>query len=426
MDGRRVRTLPPAELAHRLRLSPLLRRLARIVEPVTLYLTGGSLRDRLLGIPTADLDLVVEDDAETVAHRLGRELGGTVVPLGTPPAVTWRLAGRRWHVDILGIPRGELRRDVTRRDFTVNAILWRLPAGPLLDLTGGLDDLAAGRLAVIDPRNLHHDPLRVLRGLRLVATRPMLSLTAEAERHLAAARHGLGRVAAERVTAELRLLLGGSGVRRALRIAWRVGVLAVLHPSWRGVEECDQLLAMAERLAGLASSPGFLRQGAEAAALAVLAAPAAGFPQSWDAAAAEAALCAVGFPERAARRAAQAAALGELLAACLGTGDSGGRALAARQLPVLPTALAWAVARRGGGGDEARALLRWAKRFALRPPLLRGDEVAKVLSLPPGPALAAAVQALKEARARGEVRTGRQARRWLEQRVDPAAKPLLE
>lgn len=426
MDGRRVRTLPPAELAHRLRVSPLLRRLARIAQPTTLYLTGGALRDRLLGISTADLDLVVEDDAQTVVRRLGEELGGTVVPLGTPPAVTWRLAGRRWHVDILGIPGGELRRDVTRRDFTVNAILWRLPAGPLVDLTGGLDDLAAGRLAAIDPRNFHDDPLRVLRGLRLVATRPMLSLTAETERHLAAARHGLGRVAAERVTAELRLLLGGPGVRRALRIARRIGVLEVLHPSWRGVDECEELLAVAGRLAELAARPGVLQRGAEAAALAVLAAPAAGFPHTWEATAAEGALRAIGFPERTARLAGQAAALGELFAPRLGTDDPGNRALAARHLRLLPAALAWAVARRGEGKHDARALHRWARRFAQRPPLLRGDEVAKVLSLSPGPALAAAVQALQEARARGEVRSGRQARRWLEQLVDPAAKPLLE
>lgn len=426
MDGRRVRTLHPAELARRLRLSPLLRRLARIAQPTTLYLTGGALRDRLLGVSTADLDLVVEDEAETVVRRLSEELGGTVISLGVPPARTWRLASRRWNVDILGIPRGELRRDVTRRDFTVNAVLWRLPAGPLLDLTGGLDDLAAGRLATIDPRNLHEDPVRVLRGLRLVATRPMLSLTAETERDLAAAAHGLARVAAERITTELRLILGGLGVRRALRSAWRLGVLAALHPSWRGVGECDQLLDTASRLAALAARPGFLQRGATRVALAVLAAPAAGFPETWDDVAAEKTLRSCGFAPRTARHAAQAAALGEFLAPRLGTGDPTTRVLATRHLRLLPDALAWAVARRVEGEEGARAVLRWAREFARRPPLLRGDEVAHALSLPHGPALADAVHALQEARARGEVRTAQQARRWLRRLVDPTAKPLVE
>lgn len=421
-----MRTLDQAELVRRLRASPLLRRLARDSEPATLYLTGGALRDRILGVSTSDLDVVVEGGAEAVARRLAARMGGTLIPLGTPPEVTWRLAGRRWHVDLLGIPPGGLRRDVIRRDYTVNAVLWRLPVGPLLDLTGGLDDLAAGRLAVIDPRNLRDDPLRVLRGLRLVATRPMLSLTAETERHLGNAKEGLAGVAAERVTAELRLLLAGPAARRALRTAWRLGVLAVLHPSWSAAVQCDELLEVAGRLAALTLRPGRLRAGAATAALAVLGAPAAGFPQAWHESAAAGVLRTCGFAPRTARQAAQAAALGELLAPHLVAGDPAGRALAVHDTTALPAALAWAVARRGGGEAEAAALLRWARRFSQRPPLLRGDDVAGLLSMAPGPALAEAVRALRDARARGEVRTRRQARRWLQRRVDPAAKPLLQ
>ncbi len=421
-----MRASDHAELARRLRASSLLRRLAHAANPNTLYLTGGALRDRLLGVATSDLDLVVEGDAEAVTRRLAGRMGGTVVPLGTPPQVTWRLVCRRWHVDVLGIARGGLCRDVTRRDYTVNAIVWRLPGGPLLDLAGGLDDLAAGRLSVIDPRNLHEDPLRVLRGLRLVATRPALSLTAETERHLVAAMEGLAGVAAERVTAELRLLLAGPAARRAVRAAWRLGVLAILHPSWRTATPMDELQEVAGRLAGLGGRPGPVSTGAPIAALAVLAAPAAGFPAAWHANAAAQALCACGFAPRTARLAALAAGVGEALAPRLDPGDPDTRAVAAEHVRLLPAALAWAVARRGGGEDEARSLLRWARRFRQRPPLLRGDEVAGLLSLAPGPALAEAVRGLQRARARGEVRTRAQARRWLVQRVDPEAKPLLQ
>lgn len=421
-----MRALDQTELAQRLRASPLLRRLAQAAAPATLYLTGGALRDRLLRVATSDLDLVVEGDAEAVVRRIATRMGGSVVPLGTPPHVTWRLADRRWHMDALGIDRGGLRRDVTRRDYTVNAILWRLPGGPLLDLTGGLDDLAAGRLTVIDPRNLREDPLRVLRGLRLVATRPMLSLTAASEQQLAAAREGLAGVAAERVTAELRLLLAGSASRRALRAAWRLGVLAVLHPSWRAAAHDDDLLDTAGRLAALGTRPGVLRAGAAVAVLAVLGAPAAGFPRAWNESAATEVLCACGFAPRTARQAAAAAAAGEALAPHLPAGGGDSHALAVEHFQILPAALAWAVARRGGGEDQARALWRWAQRFRRRPPLLRGDELAGLLSLPPGPAVAEAVRALQGARARGDVRTRGQARRWLARRVDPAAKPLLQ
>ncbi len=426
MDRRRVSVQDPARVARRLRASVLLRRLANAAAPNPLYLTGGALRDRLLGVATSDLDLVVEGDAEVVIRRLAAHLGGSVIPLGTPPRVTWRLACRRWHVDVLGIQPGGLRRDVIRRDYTVNAIVWRLPKGPLLDLTGGLDDLAAGRLSVIDPRNLRDDPLRVVRGLRLIATRPALSLTAETERQLVAAREGLAGVAAERITAELRMLLAGPGVRRAVRAAWRLGVLAVLHPSWRTVAAMDELLEVAGRLAALGGRAGPLRAGAATAALAVLAAPAAGFPGAWHESPASQALCAFGFAPRTARQAALAAAVGESLAPRLNSQDRDTRALAVEHLGLLPAALAWAVARRGNGEAEARSLLRWARRFARRPPLLRGDQVAALLSVTPGPAVAEAVRLLQRARARGEVCTRAQAQRWLVQRVDPRVKPLLE
>lgn len=414
-----------AQLARRLRASPLLRRLAREAGGATLYLTGGALRDRLLGVSTHDLDLVVEGDAKSLASRLGATLGGRPVPLGTHPEITWRVAGRRWQVDLLEIPRGGLGRDMTRRDFTVNAMFWRLPGGPLLDLTGGLDDLAAGRLVVVDPRNLRDDPLRVLRGLRLVATRPALSLTAQSERHLSDAREGLKTVASERVTAELRLLLTGPAAHRALRIAWRSGVIATLHPSWQSVGQSDEVFELAGRLAALAGHGSALRAGAHTASLAVLAAPAAGFPHTWSEAAAAEVLAAVGFARRTAWQAARAAGLGQLLAPLLAAGDPECRALAAEHPHLLPAALAWAVASRGGGADGACALLRWMRGFVRRPPLLRGDEVATLLSLPPGQRLAAAVHALRRAHARGDVRTRAQAKRWLRQRVDPTAHALL-
>lgn len=409
---------PPdaALLVRRLRSSPLLHRLAREAAPATLYLTGGGLRDRLLGVPTRDVDLAVEGEVAEVAQRLAARLGGTLVRLGSPPNAAWRLVGPRWHLDLVEIGPAGLRQDITRRDFTVNAIFWRLPAGPLLDLTGGLDDLAAGRLAVIHPNNLFDDPVRVLRGLRLVATRPGLSLTADAERHLAAASPGLRQVAAERISAELELLLTGPAVRRALRTAWRLGVLAPLHHSWQRDSFRQEVVDLADRLAALAGRAGRLASGARLAALAILGAPAAGFPTGWDEAAATAGVHACGVPLRRARQAARAGGLGEALAPLLGGPLPECRERLIEEPQLASAALAWAVARRGSGRQAAMALLRWLARFTQRPPLLRGEEVRTLLALPAGPGLAQVLRALRRAQARGEVRTSAQARRWLSAR----------
>lgn len=413
MDGGRV-TGP--EAARRLLASSRLRRLATIWDGGQIFLTGGSLRDRLLGFPTHDLDLAVTGDPQAAARAFAAALGGHSFPLGRAPLVTWRVTGAHGSVDVWGIGES-LERDIFRRDFTVNALFWRLPRGPLLDLVGGLADLAAGCIRVVRHENLLRDPLRVLRGVRLLATHPRLRLTHESEQQLGSAAPGLQAVARERVCEELRILLAGPGVERALLVAARIGILAAILPTWDGYTHAGTVARLAAGLAGAQAGTGALARGAWEVAPAVLASPAAGFPERWEQTAASAALAKGGWPPRAAQHAAGAASLGEGLAAVLGRDTGEERALAVRAGEQLQAALAWAVARRGAAGPEAGApatrLLRWWRGFAAVPSLLPGDEIADLLRLPPGPARSEAVQALREAHARGEVRTPAQARRFL-------------
>jgi len=413
VDGDRV-TGP--EAARRLLASPVLRRLATVWDGGQVFLTGGSLRDRLLGLPTHDLDLAVTGDPRAAAEAFAAHLGGRCFPLGRTPLVTWRVAGGRHHADLWRIEHG-VEHDILRRDFTVNALFWRLPRGPLLDLVGGLDDLAAGRVRVVREENLAADPLRVLRGVRLLATHPHLRLTAGTERQLGAAAPGLRSVARERVFDELRTLVSGRGVERALLVAARIGVMENLLPAWRAYGHARSVARLAAELRMLQRAGDPVVRGAREVAVAVLAAPAAGFPSSWDVPAAEAALAAVGFPPRAASRAAAAAATGERLLHVLGRNVTEEHSLAVEADAVLEPATAWAVARSAMAGTDARAagaaLLRWWRRFAARPPLLAGDEIAELLALPADSTRGEATRALRLARARGEVRTREQARRFL-------------
>jgi hypothetical protein len=403
------------EAARRLLASTRLRRLAKIWDG-QVFLTGGSLRDRLLGLPTHDLDLAVAGEPQAAAQAFAVAFRGRCFPLGRPPLVTWRVAGERQCVDIWGIGES-LERDILRRDFTVNALFWRLPRGPLLDLVGGLDDLAAGRIRVVRQENLLHDPLRVLRGVRLLATHPRLRLTRESEQQLGSAAPGLHAVARERVCEELRILLAGPGVERALLVAARIGVLPALLPSWEGFAHAREVASLAGALARLERGAGTLARAARDAGIAVLASPAAGFPERWEQGAAAESLDALAWPPRAARRAAGAAAFGERLAPLLGRDSMAERALAGEAGELLEPAVAWALARRSAAGSDAgppaRSLLRWWRRLSALPPLLSGDEIAELLGLPPGPPRGEAVQALCTARARGEVRTRTQARRFL-------------
>ncbi len=399
-----------ADVSRRLRRSATLRRIADVLGGHETYLAGGALRDRILGMRTHDLDLVVAGDAMAAAERLALGLGGRrPVRLGRPPLVVWRVPGPSLELDVWEL-EDTPEHDARRRDFTVNALLWRLPDGPLVDVVGGLADLAAGRFRAVSARNLADDPLRVLRGIRLLATHPMLTPDAATVRQLADAAPGLRSVARERVRNELEIILGAVAVDAALRAAVRLGVLATLLPGWAaaGAEDVDRAAGTAAELGLLARRRGSVADAARTVAPGALL-PTVGNPESG--------LEQVGWPARAARRIEDAVAAAASFPEPLSARAAAAREAAVAAGPLVAEALAWRVARdRTESRDSlaaARGLLRWRRRFDALPPLLSGDRVASLLGIPPGPGRARAVIALRLAQARGDVRDPSAARRWL-------------
>ncbi|MCS7241426.1 MAG: CBS domain-containing protein [Candidatus Caldatribacterium sp.] len=146
------------------------------------YLVGGVVRDIILGVPNEDLDLVVEGDAIAFAHLLKQYLGGKVVPY--PPfgtAILFSKDGKR--IDLASarhefyafpgappqVEYANLRRDLFRRDFTVNAMAISLHPesfGRLFDFFGGLRDLERKVLRVLHPLSFVEDPARAIRAVR--------------------------------------------------------------------------------------------------------------------------------------------------------------------------------------------------------------------------------------------------------------------
>jgi poly(A) polymerase len=115
--------------------------------------------------------------------------------------------------------------DLSRRDFTINALALRLPDMELIDPFNGLDDLAAGRLRTpLDPEvSFGDDPLRMLRAARFAARfslTPDPALTAAVERM----HHRLSIVSAERLRDELDKILLVDVPSQALRFVVRTGL----------------------------------------------------------------------------------------------------------------------------------------------------------------------------------------------------------
>jgi tRNA nucleotidyltransferase/poly(A) polymerase len=204
------------------------------------WLVGGAVRDRLLGRPVTDLDIVVDGDVRAAAAALARAERGPRFELSDAFGA-WRViaADRSWQADLTALRGGGLEADLALRDFTINAIAEPLAGGPAVDPYGGERDLAERRLRAVGARSFADDPVRVVRLARLACE---LGLTADEATVADARRHaaGLAGVAQERVFAELKRIVVADAALDGLSLADRAGALAVVLPeltALRGVEQ---------------------------------------------------------------------------------------------------------------------------------------------------------------------------------------------
>lgn len=211
--------------------------LAGRAEPA--WIVGGAIRDALLGVPTADVDVAIAGDAQAAAGVLSRALGAGRFKLSAAFG-SWRVhGGGDLTIDITPLQGADLTEDLARRDFTVNALAIPVGEGTLIDPHGGRDDLTRGRLRAVRPTALRADPVRLLRLCRLAI---QMGLTPEAETVRLAQRDAaeLARAPAERVMEELRRLIRLPAAHRGILMLDEVGALGVLVPALedaRGMEQ---------------------------------------------------------------------------------------------------------------------------------------------------------------------------------------------
>jgi poly(A) polymerase len=204
------------------------------------WLVGGALRDRLLGRPTPDVDVVVDGDVRGAARRLGRGLGGASFELSDQFGA-WRIVARDrgWQVDITPLQGGSLEADLAARDFSVNAMAEPLAGGELVDPFGGARDLAERRLRMVSPEAFAADPLRTIRAARLATE---LGFEIEPATAGAVRDHAprLGEVSPERVFAELRRIVVTEAAVSGMELIDDLGLTARVLPELielRGVEQ---------------------------------------------------------------------------------------------------------------------------------------------------------------------------------------------
>ena len=198
------------------------------------YAVGGCVRDSLLGKQPEDWDICTSALPEqTIACFAGHQLIETGLQHGT---VTLMLDGKPYEITTYRAEgkykdsrRPEsvkfvsvLKRDLARRDFTINAMAYNANSG-LVDYYGGAEDLSNGVIKCVGNagKRLREDALRIMRALRFAAAFDFL-IEAETWQAMDANKKLLHNIAAERVAAELNKLIVSGGASNALS---RYGVI---------------------------------------------------------------------------------------------------------------------------------------------------------------------------------------------------------
>ena len=209
-----------------------------------LSLVGGPVRDVFLGTAPGDLDLTTDATPEQVLAlvegwadhiwtigiafgTVGVRKGSAIFEITTYRSEAYSLKSRKPDV-VYGT---SLIEDLSRRDFTINAMAARLPSCEFVDPFGGLDALRARELRTpgTPETSFSDDPLRILRAARFVA-KLGLHVAQDVRAAMTAMADRLDIVSAERITAELTKLMLTPDPAAGIDLLVQTGVADLVLP----------------------------------------------------------------------------------------------------------------------------------------------------------------------------------------------------
>jgi tRNA nucleotidyltransferase (CCA-adding enzyme) len=229
--------------------------------PADVYAVGGRVRDefraRLDGIerPPKDLDYVVtgitQADLLAALRAVGRvdvvgasfavlkfRHGAGEADIALPRRERSTGIGHK-DFDVEAGPDVPLADDLRRRDFRMNMIARRLADDEIVDPYGGIADIRAGRIDIVDEATFDEDPLRLLRAAQFAA-RFGYAPSARTESAMRASAGLVATVSAERIGEEIAKLMTAAAPSVGLEILRATGVLAHVWPELLEGLEVDQ------------------------------------------------------------------------------------------------------------------------------------------------------------------------------------------
>lgn len=225
---------------------------------VAAYLVGGFVRDKLLGRPCKDIDVVAVGSGIALATAFAKSFKPALNVVVYERFGTAALKLGDFEVEFVGARResynrdsrkpvvedGTLADDQNRRDFTINALAMSLNIanfGDIVDSFGGLQHLKEGKIITpLDPAiTFSDDPLRMMRAVRF-ATQLNFQIAPVTFAAIGEQRERIRIISQERITTELQKIMAAAKPSIGLTLLYKSGLLRLIFPELQamgGVEE---------------------------------------------------------------------------------------------------------------------------------------------------------------------------------------------
>lgn len=212
------------------------------------YIVGGAIRDILLGLKPKDVDFTTNLPYETLKKifseytpkETGKSFGVLRIRINN---IDYEIA--KFRKDIYGKEKkvsfvDDIRNDLARRDFTINAMAYNQKEG-IIDLYNGQKDIENKVIDFIGnaEERIIEDPLRVLRAFRFMS-RLDFSLSENTIEAIKKQKDLLKNIPEERITMEFSKLLLGENIKNTLTLMKDTGVLELIIPEFKATYNFNQ------------------------------------------------------------------------------------------------------------------------------------------------------------------------------------------
>lgn len=224
---------------------------------VEAYVTGGFVRDMILGRPSKDIDIVVNGSGIELAGKVALKIGPFVRVQVFKKFGTAMIHKDDMEIEFVGarkesyrsnsrkpvVEDGSIQDDRNRRDFTINALaisLQKESFGEVIDPFNGLDDLKNGIIRTpLDPLiTFSDDPLRMMRAIRF-ATQLDFHIETKTFSAISQVKERISIISKERISDELNKIILSPVPSLGFKLLSKSGLLQLIFPeieSLKGIE----------------------------------------------------------------------------------------------------------------------------------------------------------------------------------------------